>query len=339
MNDFDYLAQLPGEESEQSWMRERLETLSAWEGAALAAAVQKGPPVCAADAINLFQTLDSYWVIDGTDSYEQLGKRYVDEYGARIPEDARPYVDLTQIGKNYAQSYPGQFLDGCYVMYPNEDLCPDHQGQGAPQTDWSTRLKVASPNVSEGVWIRIPVPEPILFRINMEEKVALQKLHAQSWAECTLLDARCVLPGSGVLMEQYSDIADLIHDCWNLGCKLQQCQTDLQWYDAALQLENCHDLKLALDIFRNADCYHWMPSGELEVFAKQKLRYLSEDIVRSGGIDLRGYGEHLLEEQGYTLTADGSGYIARTSQEFQYFFSTPAPKETTAPQTTEMELM
>ena len=32
MNDFDYLAQLPGEEREQDWIRMRLGTLSVREG-------------------------------------------------------------------------------------------------------------------------------------------------------------------------------------------------------------------------------------------------------------------------------------------------------------------
>ena len=41
MNDFDYLAQLPGEEREQDWIRKRLGTLSVREGYALTAAVME----------------------------------------------------------------------------------------------------------------------------------------------------------------------------------------------------------------------------------------------------------------------------------------------------------
>lgn len=37
MNDFDYLAQLPGEGREQDWIRKRLGTLSVREGYALTA--------------------------------------------------------------------------------------------------------------------------------------------------------------------------------------------------------------------------------------------------------------------------------------------------------------
>ena len=40
LNEFDYLAQLPGGELEQNWIRMRLGTLSVREGITLAAAAQ-----------------------------------------------------------------------------------------------------------------------------------------------------------------------------------------------------------------------------------------------------------------------------------------------------------
>ena len=50
LNEFGYLAQLPGEEREQDWIRMRLETLSVREGVVLAAATQANPPEDAAQA-------------------------------------------------------------------------------------------------------------------------------------------------------------------------------------------------------------------------------------------------------------------------------------------------
>ena len=42
----------------------------------------------------------------------------------------------------------------------------------------------------------------------------------------------------------------------------------------------------------------------------------------------RATGPHLLEQEGYTATADGWGYIRRNANEFGYQFSTPAqPQE------------
>ena len=77
MNDFDYLAQLPGEEREQDWIRKRLGTLSVREGYALTAAVMGSPPENAVQAINRLQSLDEYMVCIDAGSYEALGMAYL----------------------------------------------------------------------------------------------------------------------------------------------------------------------------------------------------------------------------------------------------------------------
>ena len=47
------------------------------------------------------------------------------------------------------------------------------------------------------------------------------------------------------------------------------------------------------------------------------------------GADPETYKAHLLEQEGYTPTPDGWGYIRRNANEFCYQFSTPAqPQET-----------
>ena len=130
-------------------------------------------------------------------------------------------------------------------------------------------------------------------------------------------------------MEQYSDVGDLIGDSLCLDDALRWQVEDGQWYPAALRLENCQTLKLALDIAQNPGCYDWKPRNELEESARAALRKagVSDSILQSGGIDLCGYGAHLLEAQGYVLAEDGGGCIARTCQEFHYNYSAPAPEE------------
>lgn len=178
--------------------------------------------------------------------------------------------------------------------------------------------------------MRLPWEDGLGDKTSIEEEVTLNALHAQSWAECALVDARCVLPEAGDLMEQYSDVEELIRDGLSLADALWwPLGEDTPWYPAALRLEHCQNLKLALDISRNPDCYRWLPRVDLEASAKEALTQagVSEKITQSGGVSLRSYGAHLLEKQGYTLTADGGGYIARTAQEFHYSHSTPAPEQ------------
>lgn len=117
MNDFDYLAQLPGEEREQDWIRMRLGALSVREGIALAAVVQNSPPGNAVQAINQLQSLDEYTVCLDAGSYEALGRRYLLNETA-MPMDALRFLNLEAVGERYEDKHPGLFVGSCYVQYP-----------------------------------------------------------------------------------------------------------------------------------------------------------------------------------------------------------------------------
>jgi len=337
LNDFDYLAQLPGEEREQDWIRKRLGTLSVREGIVLAAAVQIDPPESAAQAINQLQTLDEYTVCLDAGSYEALGRRYLLNK-TQMPKDALPFLDLDAVGRQYEYDHPGLFIGSYYVEYPDMDPAPVYSGHGSPLPEdngWSVKLKLASTAVPEGAWLRLPGPFEDGWEDTVEEVMALRELRVKRWDECALVDAQCALPEAGDLVAQYSDtVADLLYDGVELGLVLDQKGQGsphfMERYAAALALEGCHDLKLALDISQNLNCYDWMQRADLEESGRHKLldAGISEDLIRISGIDLAGYRAHLLEQEGYTPTPDGWGYIRRNANEFGYQFSTPAqPQE------------
>ena len=336
MNDFDYLAQLPGEEAEQEWIRERLKTLSAREGVVLTAAAQADPPKNAVQAINQLQSLDEYRVCLDAGSYEALGRRHLINDTA-MPMDALAFADPEAVGRQYEDRHPGLFIGSCYVRYPETPPKPVYRpGMALPADDgWSVKLKAASPAMPEGVWLRLPGPFEDGCEDTVEEAVALRELRVKRWDECTLLDARCVLSEAGDLVAQYSgNVADLIYDGVQLGFVLdekgQGSPLFKERFTAALTLEGCQTLKLALDISQNLRCYNWAPRASLEDSGRQKLMDLgiSEELIRASGIDLAGYKAHLLEQEGYTPTPDGRGYIRRNHEEFSYQFSTPAqPQE------------
>ena len=153
------------------------------------------------------------------------------------------------------------------------------------------------------------------------------------WDECGLLDARCVLPQIENLPAQYDSVANLIYDGSNLGYVLaehgQGAPGFMEKYTAALALEGCHDLRLALDISQNLGCYDWLPCDGPEGFAAKHLRDagVPDGLIHSGGIDLNSYGQHLLDELGYLPAVGDGGYIRRNSQEFTYQYSTPTPEQ------------
>ena len=335
LNDFDYLLDLPGEERERRWLQERLETLSVREGIILAAAAQSDPPGDMVQAINCLQSLDHYEMRVNAGSYEALGLAYL-RNETKMPENALPFVDLEQMGRHYEDLHPGLFVGNCYVEYPRTAPQPVYQGQGSPlpkDDGWSVRLKVSSPAVPEGVWLCLPDSSNWDDDTFQGESLTLQTLHVQRWNECALLDARCILPEAGNLMEQYDDLADLLYDGQELGYVLaergQGSPTFMERFAAALELEGCHSLKLALDISQNRQCYDWVPRADLEASATGLLldAGVSEELIRASGIDLAGYKAHLLEEQGYTLTPDEGAYIRRNDEEFHYCYSTPTPEQ------------
>lgn len=337
MNDFDYLAQLPGEEREQDWIRMRLGALSVREGIVLAAVVQNNPPDNAVQAINQLQSLDEYTVCLDAGSYEALGRRYLLNETA-MPMDALRFLNLEAVGERYENKHPGLFVGSCYVQYPETPPEPVYwPGLPLPDDDgWSVKLKVSSPSLPEGVWLRLPGPLKDGCEDTVEEALALRELGVRRWDECALIDARCVLPEAGDLIAQYSgNVAELIYDGAELGYVLAQkgqgSPAFTERYAAALALEDCQSLKLALDIAQNLNCYDWMPRTDLETSGRTLLRNkgVSEELILTSGIDLAAYKAHLLEQEGYTPTPDGWGYIRRNANEFCYQFSTPAqPQET-----------
>lgn len=335
MNDFDYLAQLPGEEREQDWIRMRLGTLSVREGIILAAASQAGPPENAVQAINRIQSLDEYTVCLDAGSYEALGRRYLLNETA-MPMDALRFLNLEAVGRQYEDRHPGLFVGSCYVRYPETPPEPVYwPGLPLPDDDgWSVKLKVSAPNLPEGVWLRLPGPWEEGREGSVEEALALRELQVRRWDECAPLDARCILPEAGDLLAQYDNVGNLLYDGVQLGYVLEQkgqgSTNFMERYAAALALEGCQSLKLALDIAQNLNCYDWVQRADLEASGRTLLldKGISEELIRASGIDLAAYRAHLLEQEGYTPTPDGWGYIRRNANEFQYQFSTPAqPQE------------
>ena len=111
------LLQLPGRPEEQDWLRERLEVLTAREGIALDAAIQRHPAQDSTEVVSLLASLDEYEVLGGIQSYEDLGLYYLEETNARLLA-LRDYIDLDKLGRRYEKQHPGLFAGGCYVVCP-----------------------------------------------------------------------------------------------------------------------------------------------------------------------------------------------------------------------------
>ena len=338
-HDFDYLLELPGASDEQAYIKERLETLSVREGYVLAAAAMRHPPKDASEVVDCLHSLDRYEIYFPARNYAELGERSLQE-SAKLPKDALPYANLEWAGELYGDAHPGLFIGSCYVCYPTQTPAPVRQEDKLfPlwDSDWSVKLKLASPAVPEGVWLRLPGHDGKFFDKSDEVVLALDELKVKSLEDCTLLEARCILPEAGDLTKQYSSIMELVRDGEDLGNVMEdQDQGEPYWmekFTAALEYEDCRTLKFALDIWQNLSCYEWVDSEELGDFAVEHLRSVGvlEDLIQSCCIDLEGYAKDLLETSGYMEASGERGYLLRNTREFIYNYSTPEG-ETLAPQ-------
>ena len=321
---------LPGKQEERNWIEKRLETLSAKESIILSAAVMRQPPETMRDVIHCLASLEDYQVCFPAGSYAQLGRFYLQHEG-NLPERAVYYTDMESLGRRYEDQHPGLFIGDCYVEYPEHPSAPRYTGQGTiPEDDgWSMKVKLASSAVPDGVWLRLPDHSLVNDGKPDEVDIALHELRVNSLEDCVLMDARCALPEAGNVMEQYADAQELINAGNDLGYALEEQGQGMphftERFAAALEFENCRDLRLVLDISQNLHCYEWIPCDGLKDFGRRKLLEagVSEELLDSGCIDLEGYGTDLLEEAGYVLTADESAYITRNNLEFLRDWSAP----------------
>ena len=270
-------------------------------------------------------------------SYEQLGKYYL-RHELGVPSDLLPFADLEWIGQNYEDEHLGIFVGDCFVVLPRGELRQFYDGtnlNSLPDADWSLRLKLASPAVPEGVWLCLPDG-------NIEDSgkldeigLVLQELKVNKIQECRLLDVRCSLPEISVDLDEYPDLADLIYDGNGLGFVLlvqgQGERNFLEKFRAALEYEHCHDLRLALDIAENLNCYDFCPASEAEKMGKEAMKQWSGkvcgDPILAGHIDWKAYGEMVLEQDGYELNAAETAYIRRNGREFIYGHAEPRPEQ------------
>ena len=235
----------------------------------------------------------------------------------------------TMTGKEilrYGNAHPGLFVGNAYVCYPTEE--PDFHYNGSNlescvDNDWSVKLKLASQHTPNGVWLRLPDYEELNDGKPDEIRIALDALGVEHIDECTMLEAKCILPEIRDLTQQYDRISDLVYDGQNLGFVLdergQGMRNFLELYAAALEYEDCSRLSAALDIAESLNRYNLIPVSGLREYAEKDLKSQGVSIpeLAQSTFGFEEYAVELLEERGFSLSRNGSCYICKEqSQRF-----------------------
>ncbi len=241
------------------------------------------------------------------------------------PQELGDYIDLEQLGKNYEDEHPGGFIGDCYVEYSYQGPATRYDGKNLAacvDDGWSVKVKLASERCRDGLWLRLPDYEDANDGRPDEMRITLDELGVNGVDECTLLEARCILPEVGDLTEQYDRASDLVYDGQNLGFVLdergQGMQNFMELYAGALEYEDCRTLAEALDIAESLNRYEIIPDVSLREYAEQELKKqgvaLPESVAAS--FHYEEYAAALLERRGFLLTRDESAYVGKVGQTF-----------------------
>lgn len=315
---YDDILCLPHTESERKWLAERLSTLSARESIALAAARERTPPETTMDAINIMASLRNYGICGPVSDCGDLSWLYLAEAKLDLPDMVLAYTDMDALGAAFADLHPGAFIGGFYVMYPDAPEETPYDGTNLAtlkDDDWSVKVKLASLCKPEGVWLRLPDHSEANDGAPDEAAVALRALGVDELSQCTIIDARCVFPRAGNLMEQYDDPDELIRDGNNLGYLLDERAQGMKAYEqklaAAIEYEGCATLKDVIACADEIRKYSFVTTDKLEEYARSELLKAGapEMLIDAGLFDLKGFASASLEQNGYRLDRSESVYL------------------------------
>jgi len=292
--------------AESMWLNQRLDELTAKESILLRGAIAANPHDCGNEAIELLAHLPEFELCYPADNPRQLGEFIAREEHA-MDDVMLTYLDLDKLAGRYMEEYPGQFAGGAYVYHGSCNYGRHYDGTNLAQLegeDWSVKLRLASDQNPEGVWLKLPDYEEINDGRPDEIRIALDALGVQTIEECRLLEAKCILPEVGNIAEDYDSLGELIYDGQNLGFALdergQGMPHFIEKFAAALEYEDCRTLADAVDISQNLSCYDFVHEADFHDYAMRELQqrgYFHGESFLADCFDFKGYAAYLLEHQ------------------------------------------
>lgn len=331
---------LPGSEEEKQFLQDRFRELSVQERIKGEAITRLDPPITAGELINQMEQLRVIDLYYGLNTAERLGS-FIATAREHTPSEVMPFVDVEGVAEEYMREHDGVIIDGGYaeIWQPFEEVYTGDNLKELSGGAWAIKLKVASQQYPDGLWLDFPNVD---MKTGQDDpNVYLDLLKADSWEDCELRMSRCRLPYIENLSSQFDSLETLVQASTNLGYLYDQSFGTPEWkkFEAALQLEGCTSLNLAMDIFNNLSCYDFMAMGEnLEQWGRKHAaeQYL---LVKNGicarNFDYAAYARSEIEKKG--MQACDTGYIRRNDTPFQpEFYPTPQnpqePQESQEPQ-------
>ena len=327
---FSLLNGMEMNKTEHEWLERRFDNMTAKEELLFRGAMLLECPMTMEETIHILQGLDHYQILYGADCDAKLGAFVMEHIHIPRPE-ARDYLAPETVGAAYRAGGTGCFIGGHYVerMAPDRPLPECVPTADLPAAgDYAIRIRLVSRDDREGVWVGFPddgeytdaeLPDELL--------LTLDALHAETVEQCIAVDVDCCLPQITDILSQYDSAGDLVRHAIDLGYVwAERGQGEPRWmekWQAAMELEDCHRLGLALDLAQNLHNYEFIPRGAdrralgLELAIRNGV--LGKDELLRRCFDSQAYIQDHMERFDFHEVRDGC--IARSGPALVYKYN------------------
>ena len=317
--------------SQHDWLEQRFSNMTEKEKLLFRGGMELERPQSVSHVMLIASQLDHFDLIYGAGDVAALG-RFVMDRIENTPEAARPFLDAERVGNAYRQAHRGTFCAGHFIQ--SDQLTDPFMAEDptplSPTGDYAIRVKLASRNNMDGVWVGFPDTGEYMDAAHPDELLlGLDALQAETLGECIVLEVDCCLPQLEDIPSQYDSAGELVRRAIDFGYTwAERGQGEPRWLDkwqAVMELEDCRRMDLALDLAQNLDRYAFFPRGvDLQAYGR-------ELAVRAGLIPSHGAltdafdGAAYAEDQmgRYGLSATDHGYVAWNGGEIHYEYSQP----------------
>lgn len=317
--------------SEYEWLEQRFANMTEKESLLFTGALELEHPEVIDRVMELANQLSCFDLYYGAGDDESLG-RFILEHLEHPSPEATPFLHAAQVGVAYRARDKGIFYQGHYLRKASLTVPRPEESQFLQPVagEYAIRVKLASRNNMDGVWVGFPdTGEHMDAAYPDELLLGLDALQAETLQECIVLEVDCCLPQLTDISGQYDSAGELVRHAIDFGYVwAEQGQGESHWLDkwqAVLELEDCHRLDQALDYAQNLQHYAFVPRNvDLAEYGRELA--LRDGVIPKTGLladcfDSRTYAETYMEQ--YDLSATDHGYAAWNGGELTFEYSRP----------------
>ncbi|WP_373264293.1 antirestriction protein ArdA [Hungatella hathewayi] len=299
---------------ELQFLSRRIDRITTHEQDVFAAALDIEKPCSLMEIVNLSCNLDKFAFYNGVISEMELGKYPLERDHVEIPERLVPYIDYEMIGKKYANSHAGRFMEEGYAVWTGEALELVYDGKYLPDPAYEKNglFLLQFYTGSEGCSVSLPASAETLEFLKKRLGVTDLNNCIDFHIDCSIDGLKERLP-CGCCISELNAFAEILQNRI-----LDGTEETMKLLLAALEAEIPENMNFALDIANNLERYELIKDIEAIQSPEDYAYYVIENqglfIADEAAdfIDYEAMGKALLYNHGVTQTSIGP--VCRTDR-------------------------